>query len=219
MGDKVNERLLRLQKDPVFGDLHPLKTSQPLQLPTYNEVGKAIAYERARLGMKRTWTGSDSQWSNKEAYEKVVSDLEEIHQQGNIPIYPKYRIMEKVERVWKELRRDKMKIGSHALSSKKKKQGRKKLTIDDVKDKIFDIVDDKNVPNIEKEFLDDQRRERRMWICGVDKKGTKQMLEKEEVAKRREEKLEREESRRKKSEDEMERMFKRVSEISEDEDQ
>ena len=112
-----------------------------------------------------------------------------------------------------------MKIGSHASSSKKKKHGRKKLTIDDVKDKIFDIVDDKNVPNSEKEFLDDQRRDRRIWICGVDKKGTKQMLEKEEVTKRREEKLEREESRRKKSEDEKERMFKRVSQISEDEDQ
>ena len=62
------------------------------------------------------------------------------------------------------------------------------------------------------------RTERRMWICGMDKKGTKQMSEKEEVVKRREEKLEKEESRRKKSEDEMERMFKRVSEISEDED-
>ena len=188
MDDKVNERLLRLQKDPVFGHLHPLKTSQPLQLPTYNEVGQAIAFERVRLGMKRTWAGSDSHWSNKEAYEKVVSDLEEIHQQANIPIYPKYRIKEKVERVWKELRRDKMKIGSHASSSKKKKHGRIKLTIDDVKDKIFDIVDDKNVPNSEKEFLDDQIRYRRIWICGVDKKGTKQMLEKEAVAKRREEK-------------------------------
>ena len=42
MDDKVNERLLRLQKGPVFKHLHPLKTSQPLQLPTYNEVGKAI---------------------------------------------------------------------------------------------------------------------------------------------------------------------------------
>ena len=55
-----------------------------------------------------------------------------------------------------------MKIGSHASSSKKKKHGRKKLTIDDVKDKIFDIVDDKNVPNSEKEFVDDERRDRRI---------------------------------------------------------
>ena len=49
--DGIRERRLLQEEDPVFGLLKPLKITQPMKLPTYEEVGQGIVYERAKKGL------------------------------------------------------------------------------------------------------------------------------------------------------------------------
>ena len=87
---------MRKEIDPVFGAFAPLKTSLPLQLPTFLEVGKAIAFERGKLGLMRDKGGSDNVWSNDAAFEKVVNDLIQIHETANLPTVPKKTLKERL---------------------------------------------------------------------------------------------------------------------------
>ena len=49
---KISRRLLQ-EEDSVFGSLQPLKTEGITQLPTYREVGRAIAYLKGRENLIR----------------------------------------------------------------------------------------------------------------------------------------------------------------------
>ena len=93
--DTGGRRLLQ-EEDPVFGNLNPLKTVQPMQLPTYKEVGQAIAYDRAKRGLKRKMGEKGKSGTNSESYEKVIDDLLLIHQEGNIPTKPRHKVKEKL---------------------------------------------------------------------------------------------------------------------------
>ena len=46
-----------------------------MQLPTYKEVGQAIAYDRAKRGLKRKMGEKGKSGTNSESYEKITDDL------------------------------------------------------------------------------------------------------------------------------------------------
>ena len=77
--DKGNRRLLN-EEDPVFGVLKPLKLTQPMMLPTYQEVGQSIAFDRAKRGLEREKSGKTIKAKNKESYDKFGDDILYIHQ-------------------------------------------------------------------------------------------------------------------------------------------
>ena len=141
----------------------------PTQLPTYSDIGKYVAYIKAKENMIRTQfkekKSGFKNFKNADIFDKVANDIINIHVLASVPCLPKHKIVEKIGKLW-DMKADHLK--EKASSAKKKKWGKKKTTILEVMDKIFDVVDSKNVPVLEKEFVEDQRNERNMWIEKVD---------------------------------------------------
>ena len=194
--DGAAKRNLLREIDPVFGTLRPLKIIQPMKLPTYEEVGQSVAYERANIGCIREKGGAKKVWTNDSAYEKVVDDLFIIYETANVPTKARKKLKEKVVKLWEEIKITKLKEKTNV--KKKKKWGRQKIQYDDVREKLFDIIEDSLVPEIEKTFVEDQREERKMWVCGVDLIESNNLKKKEEQKERKEERLKKEHLRREK---------------------
>ena len=185
--------------DPVFGNLDPLKVDMPFQLPNFLEVGKAIAFERAKRGMTREKCGNDKTWSNDEAYRKVCADLVKIYGLANIPTIPEKNIMRKIIHLWTVLKQDKLKEKVSISGKKKKGKGKKKETIEELKFKLFDLTDYKKLENLKKikraqldkeggteglsdtteeTFIEDQKTVRKRWVSGEDKEFSKDLMKK-----------------------------------------
>ena len=60
-----NERRLLQEKDEVFGLLRPIKTTSPTQLPSNNDVGKAVAYQKGKEDMIRSRFTEKKNWLQK----------------------------------------------------------------------------------------------------------------------------------------------------------
>ena len=76
----------------------------------------------------------------------------------------------------------------------KSKNGKVKVKLPEILDKLFMVADRSKVPKEELEFLDDQEQERQMFIGGLDAKITKRNVNR---AKRQQKDLDLEEKRRK----------------------
>ena len=139
MTDK-NERRLLKEEDPVFGHLRPLKKTQPMKLPTYEDVGQALAFERAKHGCLREKGGGRKCQSNESSYNKIVEDLIFIHEEGNIPTTPRGKIKDKLLRLWGQVRYDKMKEKPNKTGKKKNKWGKQRAKYEDIEGSAFSTI-------------------------------------------------------------------------------
>ena len=176
-----NSRVLRPTEDVFLdGVPAPLLTRK---LPRVGEV--ALAMELYKLDCKD---------SPKEAKKKVAEDILNMYKMASIPTINPLKIAQKVEWVQelvKERRKDMVNdkrfnrervMGKHR---KKSGNGSKRMKYVEVKDKLL-MVAAKDIPDMEKEFYEDQLGERRMEIGGVDKKEERRKKEFEEKDKKRE---------------------------------
>ena len=109
--------------------------------------------------------------------------MEELYKKASIPTVEsrgRGNIKRKVKRLWelrKPERQKKTNPSFKGVSRKRSKNGQVKVCWSDIKDKLFEVADkDKNVPNIEKAFLQDQRTSRKMEIGEVDKVETDKIV-------------------------------------------
>ena len=210
---KSNSRVLRPTDDVFLGGLPaPLLTRK---LPRVGEIALAMEYYKL-----------EDKDGPKEAKRKVAEDLVNMYKKASFPTINPLKIAQKVEWVQelvKERRKDMVNdkrfdrervMGKHR---KKSGNGSKRMKYVEVKDKLL-MVAAKDVPEIEKEFYEDQLGERRMEIGGVDKKEERRKSEVEEKDKRREA---RQEMMQKQSEKENRRQeaSKKVTMESDEEDE
>lgn len=175
---KAPAHLRRKEPDLVFGVRRPLPANM---LPLTREVGQALAHEaeesRRRRGVKEL-----RQEDYDEATSEVSRKLAELYGKASIPTVKSLEIRKKVKQLW-ELRKTeqkKMSVKSFkGVRRQKSKNGKVKVGWNDVKDNLFEVADkDKNVSNLEKPFLLDQRSSRKMVIGNEDKKETKKIVKK-----------------------------------------
>ena len=175
-----NSRVLRPTEDVFLdGVPAPLLTRK---LPRVGEV--ALAMELYKLDCK----------DSPKVKKKVAEDILNMYKKASIPTINPLKIAQKVEWVQelvKERRKDMVNdkrfnrervMGKHR---KKSGNGSKRMKYVEVKDKLL-MVAAKDIPDMEKEFYEDQLGERRMEIGGVDKKEERRKNEVEEKDKKRE---------------------------------
>ena len=105
----------------------------------------------------------------KDATEKVVEKVMEVYRRMNIPTIQRNKVKEKVHDFWRLGRETIMNRGAGG-KGRKKKNGKMKKKFCDIAENMFDVVDEKNVPDEEKEFLAAQRKPGRQGcISGIDK--------------------------------------------------
>ena len=102
---KIERRLLQENyKDTVFGLLRPLKTDVPTQLPTYSDIGKYVAYIKAKENMIRSQFKEKKSglkfFKNADIFDKVANDIINIHVLASVPCLPKHKIVEKIGKLW-----------------------------------------------------------------------------------------------------------------------
>ena len=113
----------------------------------------------------------------KDATEKVVEKVIEMYSRLNIPTIQRHKVKERVHDFWRMEREAIMAKGAGG-KGRKKKNGKVKKRFCDIADNLFDVVDENNVPDEEKEFLAVQRKPgREGCIDGVDKKVSTAMSE------------------------------------------
>ena len=83
------------------------------------------------------------------------------------------KIAEHVKNVWSDLRKTRIKTikfqekGTKTDRREKKRPGKRKIKIEVVYEKLFDVIDDRKTEEVEMEFVRDQRSKRKMWIGGT----------------------------------------------------
>ena len=177
---------LRPKEDLVFGKPCPLPRNQ---LPTNRDIGKAVAFEK----VKKKDEDDKVTNSNNDIFKEVAGEVKEIYNHASVPTINLKCVTEKIGRLWVK-RREKLKD----KDGDRKKHGKKKIKLKNIIDDLFDVVKAEEVPDIEKEFVQDQRSERKMYIGGLDEAVTKENKEKQKIAERRMIRLAAEQERRKK---------------------
>ena len=183
---------VRRGPDSIFGERKPLPLNT---LPLVRDVGHALAHEaevdRMEKGAKDFDYGT--------ATNKVSKQIEDIYIRASIPTISasKGRIKKKVEHLL-TLRKEALKDisrGTNINKKRKKKNGKTKQKWHDIEDSLFEVaLPDDDVPQIEREFLTDQRTVRKMVIGALDTAVTNKNLTKLW-------KIEKEEERKKKRRD------------------
>ena len=132
------------------------------QLPTYKEVGLAVEYYKTH-----------DELSEKASVNAVTADLINIYQRASIPTIHEIKIYQKINKLCeikkaeqKLMLKNAKKINKVEKYRLKAKNGKTKAKLGDLSPKLFDIAKDSEVPVEEKEFLEDQRRGRKMIIGG-----------------------------------------------------
>ena len=163
-GSKAPPAKLKQGDDKVFGARRPLLNTK---LPLNKEVASALAYE-AEMERKRKNKKADS-IDCKDATEKVVEKVMEVYSRLNIPTIQRHKVKEKVHDFWR-LRRETIMNRGAGGKGRKKKNGKVKKKFCGIAENMFNVVDEKNVPDEEKEFLAAQRKPgREGCIGGIDK--------------------------------------------------
>ena len=127
-------------------------------------MGKAIAYQQSKEEMIRTRFTEKKVGhnvvSNKEIFSIITDNIIEIHVLASVPHIPRKKIMEKVNNLW-AMKADALKRQSNGdIKSKKVKWGKKKAMLEDVIDTLFKVLDEKNMPTLEQEFVNDQKEKK-----------------------------------------------------------
>ena len=138
----------------MFGVGNPLPANK---LPLYKEVGSALIHEAEMKRMGKEKSDIDK----KNETQKVTDQVLDVYSKESIPTITYYKVREKVDKLW-VMRREALvglaKGQAEDCRERKKKNGKVKRKFCDVTHELFDIADDKNVPDIEKEFLEAQRQ-------------------------------------------------------------
>ena len=165
-GSKAPLPKLRSGPDKVFGVRRPLPINK---LPLVKDIGSALAYEAE---MQRI-NNNKSEIDCKDATVKVTNSVLEIYRVSSIPTIRKDKVKEKVSDLWR-MRKEALEDIARGQTAegrgrRKKKNGKVKRKFDKIADKLFEIVDNKNVPDSEVEFLEAQRKSgRKSFIDGID---------------------------------------------------
>ena len=211
-GSKAPLPKLRSGPDKVFGVRRPLPINK---LPLVNDIGSALAYEAE---MQRI-NNNKSEIDCKDATVKVTNSVLEIYRVSSIPTIRKDKVKEKVSDLWR-MRKEALEDIARGQTAegrgrRKKKNGKVKRKYNDIADKLFEIADNKNVPDSEVEFLEAQRKSgREGFIGGIDlvQSAKDNKLKKMELIKKKNktEKKELEEKRKTKSQSEISEMMLKV---------
>ena len=160
---KLPATLRRREPDPVFG-------LQANMLPLTREVGQALVHEAEESRYQR-----EAKELRQEDYDEatfVVSrQLEELYKKASIPTVEsrgRGNIKRKVKRLW-ELRKSECQKKTNpsfkGVSRTRSKNGQVKVCWSNIKYKLFEVANkDKNVPNHEKAFFQDQWTRRKMEL-------------------------------------------------------
>ena len=198
---------LRALNPSVFGGV-PIRMKEN-QLPLVEDVG--LHMEKLELeGVNRS-----------EAIRQTAEKIESIYQQASIPCLNHRSIERKVKRLL-DLKRGKEmvdrvdkrsgKLKDQGKFRRKKGNNKLKQKLDDVLGEIFDVKTD--VPEIERDFYEDQCSDRRMIIGSLDLKETKKrevsILKAAAAQKNKREHEEATEKRRRKEKEHHEMIFKKV---------
>ena len=143
------------------------------QLPLYKDVGLAIEMFKAT---NPTCNPT-----------KLVTDnIIQVYEKASIPtlayatVYNKVKNLEAMKNVrMKQLVFDKRRgaVITQGKFRKKSKNGKVKVQLQDVLNKLFPVADENNIPDIEREFFEEQKTSRLMVIGGVDVVETERILE------------------------------------------
>jgi len=219
-GTEAPSAKLRSGPDKVFGIGRPLPINK---LPLYKEVGSALVYEAEEEKMKNDKKYIDTNDATGKVTEKVL----EVYRNANIPTLSKAMVR---KRVMKLLQMRNKSLNEKAKGQtgedrkrRKKKNGKVKQKFEDVKEKLFDVADDKKVPELEKEFLAAQRKPgREGCVGGVDAiESTRQQKtkeKKEKAAKKKEDESKKMAKRKRKSDDDINKVMSKVVEENNNEE-
>lgn len=159
-------RTLRDLGNTVYGA--PARQMRAVQLPLWRDVGLHLSDLELNCGMKR-----------KEAVRRTAAEVANIYQAASIPTVRQDMIERKVDRLVKLKREKEKAIDVDKRTGKPRGQGkfrRKKVNkmtkehIEDVLDKLFEVKSE--VPELEKDFYEDQKSERKLFIGTVDQEET-----------------------------------------------
>ena len=170
MTDQGGIRPKRGVEDRVFGELNPLPK---FLLPLNRDIGRALALKKSES--KKELRGL----SDNGLIEDLADEVKDIYDRASVPCYSKPIIVKKIKSLWQK--RHEMLVDRFGNTNKggkgsKNKRGKKKIRVGEILDKLFDVVIDDEVPDIEKDFVEDQRSARKMMIGTVDKNTTKKTL-------------------------------------------
>jgi len=161
-------------KDDIFG--YPAELPQ-FQLPTYEDAMKCFAWERKRITDQQT----QEYPSNRSVCTIVAKKIISLWRKASIPTITEKKVVDRLLAFYEESR-----LGPGKKKQKKSKQAipveqRLKLLFDNCTCKCSTLLQGKctgkvkheKVPQMEVNFLQDQRKARKMMIGGVDLKVTK----------------------------------------------
>ena len=162
-GSKAPPSKLRLGPDKVFGVRRPLPINK---LPLVKEIGSALGFEAEMERIKN----NKKEINCKDATVKVTDSVLELYRVASIPTIRKDKVKEKVGDLWR-MRKEALEDivrgqNGEDRRMRKKKNGKVNRKYNDIADELFEIADDKNVPYIEKEFLEAQRKPIREGCIG-----------------------------------------------------
>ena len=170
---KKDSRLRSSAFDSAYeGPIRPLPENS---LPTFKDVGLAVEFHKY------------SNMSESCAISQVVKDIESVYDHASIPIHDLKYIRNKVKNInvlrkkrLKEMVINKKKEKPIVIGKfkKKHKNGKDKVKLQEVLNKLFLVANEDNIPNIEKEFYEDQKGERKMIIGGTDHKESNKRMRK-----------------------------------------
>jgi len=139
---------LRVPPDKIFGAGKPLLKNK---LPLYSEVGKALMFKAEEDRLRRKSKEIDCKRSTAEVCKMVL----EVYADAVVPTIQEHKVREKVHDLWR-MRREALRAisdGTVGKFKKKKKNGRTKRVFSDVQETLFDVADDKKVPESSRDFL------------------------------------------------------------------
>ena len=164
---------IRRGPDESFGKGNPLPNSK---LPLVSEDGEALWYEAEKYQIEENSKKIDK----KKASKLVLEQIQELYDRSSIPTISKNRMLTKISKLWDLRRWDQMDSarGNKEKYRLKSKNSKVKEKFSDIKNNLFEVAKDDEVPDIEKPFLENQRTSRSGTIGGVDKKVTSKNLRK-----------------------------------------
>jgi hypothetical protein len=135
------------------------------QLPLWRDVDLAVQDAQDNLNL-----------SKADSVRKVASEIVEIYKRASITTIDSIKIVQKVNKML-QLRRNRVKnLAVDQRTGKTRDQGKwkqkrknnqkNKVKLEEVMDSIFEVK--KQVPGLEKEFYEDQLRERKFFIGPLD---------------------------------------------------
>lgn len=156
----------RSKNEKIFGfpDILPQH-----QLPTIGDVLRLCEQNKFDHRSSPDWNRQEL--SNREMQKSVSQDVFQIYDRATVAAKTFDRSCQMVLEEWKK---------SQRLVCSKNKKNFPKLLADTKQrwDKLFDLVDNKNLDPLEASFVDDQRSERKRFIGCIDEEETSKRLRK-----------------------------------------